>query len=53
LDGNEAIALRSGHSVDIVPPQSSKLAVVEKVRQLAGSGQVLRTGDRGHWPGND
>jgi hypothetical protein len=55
LKGNEAIALRSGHSVDIVPPQSSKLAVVEKVRRLAGagSGQVLRIGDRGRWPGND
>ena len=53
LDGNEAIALRSGHSVDIVSPQSSKLAVVEQVRQMAGSGQVLRIGDRGRWPGND
>ena len=55
LDGNEALALRSGHSVDIVPPQSSKLAVVERVRQLAGSGSggVLRIGDRGRWPGND
>lgn len=53
--GNEAVALRSGHSVDIVPPQSSKLVVVEKVRRLAGagSGQVLRIGDRGRWPGND
>ncbi|WP_143206309.1 sucrose-6-phosphate hydrolase [Singulisphaera sp. GP187] len=53
LAGNEAVALRSGHSVDIVPPQSSKLAVVEKVRQLAGSEHVLRIGDRGRWPGND
>ena len=38
LDGNEAVALRSGHSVDIVPPQSNKLTVVERVRQLAGAG---------------
>src|SRR5262249_8171509 len=53
LVGHEAIALRSGHSVDIVTLQSSKSAVVERVRQLAGSGHVLRIGDRGRWPGND
>jgi fructoselysine-6-P-deglycase FrlB-like protein len=55
LNGNGAVALRSGHSVDILAPQSSKLAVVEKVRQVAGdgAGSVLRIGDRGRWPGND
>ena len=53
LDGNMAIALRSGHSVDVVPPQSSKVAVVKKVQELAGPGNVLRIGDRGRWPGND
>jgi hydroxymethylpyrimidine pyrophosphatase-like HAD family hydrolase len=53
LGDNAAIALRSGHSVDIVPTQSSKLVVVDKIRQLAGAGHVLRIGDRGRWPGND
>ncbi len=55
MRGNVAIALRSGHSVDIVTPESSKLFVVDKVRQLADAGDaaVLRIGDRGRWPGND
>jgi hypothetical protein len=53
LPGNEAIALRSGHSVDIVPPHAGKLSVVERVRQFVGAGPILRIGDRGRWPGND
>jgi len=50
-----AVALRSGHSVDVVTQTTSKVAVVERVRQLAGEpeGPVLRIGDRGRWPGND
>jgi hydroxymethylpyrimidine pyrophosphatase-like HAD family hydrolase len=48
--------MRSGHSVDVVPESVSKLAVVERLRELAGDGEnapVLRFGDRGRWPGND
>ena len=49
-----AVALRSGHSVDILTPETTKLAVVDRVRQMAGGGgPVLRIGDRGRWPGND
>jgi fructoselysine-6-P-deglycase FrlB-like protein len=50
-----ASVFRSGHSVDVVAPGVSKLAVVDQV--LASSehpdGVVLRIGDRGRWPGND
>jgi hypothetical protein len=48
--------MRSGHSVDIVPEAVSKLAVVQRVKEMAGlpdSAAVLRIGDRGRWPGND
>lgn len=48
--------MRSGHSVDIVPQEVSKLAVVQRIRELAGqdaAAPVLRIGDRGCWPGND
>ncbi len=50
-----AVALRSGHSVDVVGQSTTKLAVVERVRLLVGEpqGAVLRLGDRGRWPGND
>jgi hypothetical protein len=50
-----AVALRSGHSVDVVAKATTKLAVVERVREMAGaeSGAVLRIGDRGCSPGND
>lgn len=45
----------SGHSVDILSPGTTKLAVVERVRALAGAeaDEVLRIGDQGAWPGND
>jgi len=42
----------SGHSIDVVPPSSSKLAVVERVEALAG-GSALRIGDQGQIGGND
>lgn len=47
--------VRSGHSVDILAAGVSKLAVVERVRALAGAEaeEVLRIGDQGGWPGND
>ena len=49
-----AVALRSGHSVDIVTPETTKLTLVERVTLMAGGGRpVLRIGDRGRWPGND
>lgn len=47
--------LRSGHSVDILAPEVSKLTVVERIRDIAGCGEaeVLCVGDQGCWPGND
>ncbi|MDR3636008.1 MAG: hypothetical protein P4L84_19555 [Isosphaeraceae bacterium] len=49
-----AVALRSGHSVDVVAPETTKLTVIERVAEMAGGGRpVLRIGDRGRWPGND
>ena len=53
LDGFKVV--RSGHSVDILSPGVSKLAVVERVQALARakSEEVLRIGDQGGWPGND
>lgn len=54
LPSTGAVALRSGHSVDVVAPGVSKLAVVERVRQAVGAERdVLCIGDRGRWPGND
>lgn len=52
---NTVRVMRSGHSVDIAPLSVTKLAVVERVQQIAGQGTapVLRIGDRGRWPGND
>lgn len=40
--------VRSSHSIDILAPSVSKLAVVEAL-----PGTVLRIGDRGRFPGND
>jgi hypothetical protein len=48
--------LRSDHSVDIVRPGTSKLAVLGAIRDLAGGDgvvEVLCLGDKGAWPGND
>lgn len=47
--------LRSGHSVDILAPGVSKLAVVRRAAELAGcsTDEVLCVGDQGCWPGND
>jgi len=48
--------MQSGHSVDIVPDDVSKVAVVDQLRKMAGADDtaaVLRFGDRGRWPGND
>ena len=40
--------VRSSHSIDILAPSVSKLAVVDAL-----PGTVLRIGDRGRFPGND
>jgi fructoselysine-6-P-deglycase FrlB-like protein/hydroxymethylpyrimidine pyrophosphatase-like HAD family hydrolase len=46
--------LSSGHSFDIVPAQSNKLAVVQALERTIGSGQeVLSLGDSGTRLGND
>lgn len=48
--------MRSGHSVDVVPQEVTKLAVIQSLQQLAGQNgesPILRIGDRGRWPGND
>lgn len=47
--------LRSGHSVDVLAPEVSKLAVFERIRDIAGceEAEVLCIGDQGCWPGND
>lgn len=49
------IVLRSGHSVDVLAPGVSKLAVVKRIGDTAGceENEVLCIGDQGCWPGND
>lgn len=42
--------MRSSHSIDVVDRSASKLNVL---KAMANSGDVLRIGDRGRWPGND
>lgn len=44
----------STHSVDVVTPGTSKLAVVRALKdRLRPPADVLSIGDRGAWPGND
>jgi hypothetical protein len=46
----------SSHAVDVTPSDVSKLAVIEKIRELFGfgdAGLILCIGDRGRPPGND
>jgi hypothetical protein len=56
---HEGVSLvRSSHSLDVLAPGVSKLAVIDRVRQaLANGGRaskgILCIGDRGAWPGND
>jgi hypothetical protein len=47
--------LRSGHSVDILAPGVSKLAVVGRIKEVAecDESEILCLGDQGCWPGND
>jgi len=44
--------LRSGHSVDVVDPRTTKVAVVEAVESITGR-SVVCFGDRGEVGGND
>ena len=47
-------AVRSGHSVDVVPAATSKLAVVERIRDEMAAGLIVLTlGDSGEAGGND
>ena len=48
--------ISSGHSVDAIPANSSKLSVVTALRARLGVGPIapiLCIGDRGRWPGTD
>ena len=45
--------LRSGHSIDILPVEVSKLRVVQRLEEMVSPRSVLCVGDRGAWPGND
>jgi hydroxymethylpyrimidine pyrophosphatase-like HAD family hydrolase len=54
LEHSGVRVLASSHSVDVLPPGVSKLAVVEEVKKRVRNGcEVLCVGDRGLWPGND
>jgi hydroxymethylpyrimidine pyrophosphatase-like HAD family hydrolase len=45
---------RSSHSVDILAPGVSKIAVLDRLRERLGKdAPILAIGDRGKWPGND
>lgn len=44
---------RSSHSIDVLDANATKLLVVDAVSTRAGTGNILRIGDRGRWPGND
>lgn len=52
LDGPEVKAYQSGHSVDVVASNTSKIALVDKIGGGVAT-QILTIGDRGAWPGND
>ena len=47
--------VRSSHSIDILAPSVSKLAVLDRIRNMRANqvGDILTIGDRGRWPGND
>jgi hypothetical protein len=50
---HDVTVTRSSHSIDIVPKGVSKRRVLDRMREITGSGVVLAIGDRGRWPGND
>ena len=43
----------SGHSLDVVKPETSKTAVLEAVQDATGSREVIAVGDQGQRGGND
>lgn len=44
----------SGHSVDVLPKSTSKLALLDQLHTADGSAaSILCVGDNGQWPGND
>jgi fructoselysine-6-P-deglycase FrlB-like protein len=45
--------LRSSHSMDVVAPGITKVAVVNRVSEIVKESAVLCIGDKGQWPGND
>ena len=49
----KARLFRSGHSIDVVPTNVSKLRLVKHLSELSSTEAVLTLGDRGRWPGND
>lgn len=52
LDGPKVKAYQSGHSVDVVAANTSKIALADKIGGGAMT-NILTIGDRGAWPGND
>jgi hydroxymethylpyrimidine pyrophosphatase-like HAD family hydrolase len=53
LETHGVRVLTSSHSVDVLPPGITKLAVVDAVRSRIEGREILCIGDRGTWPGND
>ncbi len=48
--------VQSGHSIDVIPIDVTKLSVVKRLRAdtgLSTDAPILSIGDRGRWPGND
>jgi hypothetical protein len=50
---DELTVVRSGHSIDILAPQVSKLNVADAVRQKTPNASILSIGDSGSLNGND
>ena len=54
LEGTRVRVVESGHSVDLLAPGVSKLALFRRMRGLVQAGRrILCIGDRGRRPGND
>ena len=52
--GGDVRAVESSHSVDLLAPGVSKLALYDLIRGRLPTGlEILCVGDRGRWPGND
>lgn len=56
IGANNVAIFRSSHSIDVLAPGVSKVALIRCLQSLEGEeaeGDILRIGDRGRWPGND